>query len=107
VETMGFHALEAKNGPDALEKLQQHAASVQLALVDFTMPQLNGEETFRQLRRLKPNLPVILMSGHTPLELRSRFRDMDPPFFLQKPFSQESLLRVLRIALSAAAVAHS
>jgi PAS domain S-box-containing protein len=100
LEAVGFRTLLAKDGLEALEQFQQHANEVSLVLLDFTMPRQNGDEVFRELRRLRPDLPVVLMSGYAPAELRPRFREAEPSICLQKPFSHESLFAAVRQAQS-------
>jgi CheY-like chemotaxis protein len=88
--------LVAQDGVDALEKFRRHVDEVRLALVDLTMPRMAGEDAFRALRELRPDLPVVLMSGYPESEVMGRFRGMGPSAFLQKPFRPLELLETVR-----------
>ena len=68
-------------------------------LLDLTMPHMDGRETFRELRRLRADLPVVLCSGYDVLESADRFAGMDFSGFLQKPYRLDDLARALRRAL--------
>lgn len=56
--------LEAENGKDLLEKLEQHANGLQVVLLDLSMPEMNGLETMQQLRHHFPAVKVIVLSVH-------------------------------------------
>jgi PAS domain S-box-containing protein len=99
IGSLGFHVVLAENGREALRKLSQHAAEVRVVLLDLTMPRLDGEQTLAELRRVAPELPVVLMSGYSERELSERFADRGLAGFLQKPFTREDVRRRLREAL--------
>jgi signal transduction histidine kinase/CheY-like chemotaxis protein len=62
LETRGFKVLEADSGEAALRLAA--AETPQIAVIDYAMPGMDGAETSEQLRRLLPELPIILASGH-------------------------------------------
>jgi CheY-like chemotaxis protein len=100
VRSLGFDAVEAVDGRDALNKAGRAAGPFRLVLLDLTMPQLDGIETLAGLRQTSPAVPVILMSGYSEHELTRRYGDSGLAGFLQKPFTLDELLRSLRRALS-------
>ena len=51
----------------------EHADEIDCVILDLTMPHLDGEETFRELRRIRPDLPVILASGYNQQDVTQRF----------------------------------
>jgi two-component system, cell cycle sensor histidine kinase and response regulator CckA len=65
------------------------------------MPKLDGEEVFRTLHLLRPELPVILMSGFSDHEASGRFAGNGLAGFLSKPFKVEDLVGRVRAALGA------
>jgi two-component system cell cycle sensor histidine kinase/response regulator CckA len=71
---------------------------VTAVLLDLSMPRMGGQETFRHLREVRPNLPVILMSGYSEQVVAPQFTGSRPGItaFLQKPFLAEDLIAVLR-----------
>jgi CheY-like chemotaxis protein len=62
-----------------------------LVLLDLTMPGLEGQEVFRQIRHLRPEVPVVLMSGYNEQEAVAHFTGKNLAGFLQKPFTLEEL----------------
>ncbi|MDP2138384.1 MAG: PAS domain-containing protein, partial [Candidatus Didemnitutus sp.] len=63
IEGLGYTAEVASDGREAMAKYRADPARYQIVLLDLTMPHLDGEETFRQLRHLNPGVRVVLMSG--------------------------------------------
>ena len=103
LESLGFTPLVAGDGPEGLRLFGEHASSLRAVLLDLSMPRMDGEETFRELRRLDAKVPVILMSGFSEKDLVGRFKDQELPGFLQKPFEREKLQACLHGILEARA----
>jgi len=96
----GLEVIEAHSGREALKICTESAEPLCLVLMDITMPEMNGVETFEELRRLYPALPVILMSGYSAEEVAARFGDAGGSDFLQKPFLPSHLNEKLRRLLA-------
>src|SRR6266571_8338278 len=77
----------AENGQQALELLRQSPLAFDLVLLDFTMPVLSGEDTLREIRKIRPTLPVILSSGFNEVEAIRRFQGKGLSGFVQKPYT--------------------
>jgi CheY-like chemotaxis protein len=88
---MGFQVVTANDGIDGLNAYRTCSESVCAVLLDLTMPRMDGEETFRELRKLRPDACVILMSGYSEQEAGARFVGKGLAGFLQKPFTPEEL----------------
>ena len=69
-----------------------------LVLLDLMMPLMNGEETYRRLRLIRPDVKVILSSGYNDIEALSRFSGKDLAGFLKKPFTAAELGEVIKQA---------
>jgi len=95
LENAGFSVLTAKDGGEGLEVFLKHKEEIHAVLLDLTMPQMDGEEVFRQLRRICPKTPVILSSGYNEQVLEDRFEDCGFAGFLQKPYGAEQLIEKL------------
>jgi CheY-like chemotaxis protein len=100
LEQGGFDVLTAGSGREALERFPEHAEKIVAVILDMTMPELDGEETFMALRDLDAGVPIILASGYSESEVRSGFAGDGPNGFLQKPFTSESLVTALRQVLA-------
>ena len=98
---LGLDVIEAADGLEALRTLEKNPA-VRLVLLDWTMPRLDGAATAAEIRRTRPTLPVVVMSGYSETELLGRFASMGVGrlgAFLKKPFTLEQLTAALREAL--------
>ena len=63
------------------------------------MPHMDGEETFRELRKLKPAVRVVLSSGYNEQDVTQRFAGKGLAGFIQKPYKLATLTEILRTAL--------
>jgi two-component system, cell cycle sensor histidine kinase and response regulator CckA len=96
----GFEVLEARNGMEAISVLGRLNGKVDAVVTDVVVPDLGADELERRLRAIRPDVPLLFMSGY-PREdvLQRKLIRPDHPF-LQKPFTSEDLLagvdRVLR-----------
>ncbi len=89
--TSGYTVLIAKDGLDALEIAEQRRGSIDVLVTDVVMPRMRGTELARKLKRYRPELKIVYMSGY--LEHNSQPDGYEPEStFLQKPFTRESLL---------------
>lgn len=61
IEAFGYRVIEASNGPDGLAALEQDP---DLLLVDFAMPGMNGAEVAEAVRRTRPEIPIIFVTGY-------------------------------------------
>jgi len=96
LETLGFDVLTACDGRDALEIFERHREEIVCVLLDLTMPELDGEQTFRALRAMKPDIRVIMSSGYNELEVSRQFADAGPCGFIQKPYKLVEMSRKLQ-----------
>lgn len=97
----GYTVIEAADGLEAIQKFLEHQDSIRLALLDVIMPKKNGQEVYKEITVLSPELKVIFMSGYTEGVLDSSdMQGMQVPF-LQKPVSPEELLKKVRSELDA------
>lgn len=88
---LGFRVLLARDGLHALELFRARRAEIVCVLLDLTMPELDGEETFRELRRIQPEVRVLLMSGYNEQDALARFVGKGLAGFIQKPFDVQTL----------------
>ncbi|MBM4367464.1 MAG: PAS domain-containing protein [Deltaproteobacteria bacterium] len=96
LEFRGYHVLEAEDGRQAVSLFGAHRDRVGLVLLDLTMPGMDGEETFHELRALKPSVRVLLSSGYNEQQATSRFTGLGLAGFLRKPYRAEQLMAQVR-----------
>lgn len=95
----GFHVFDVASGARAIEILRNATEPIHGAIVDFTMPDMDGEEVIRALRRLQSHLPAILVSGYNEDYFAQRFIDPKDTEFLSKPFDSTQLITKLNKVL--------
>ena len=91
--TTGCEPIVAEDGESGLALFREDPSRVQVALVDMTMPGISGLEVAAQLQSERPDLPVILMSGYSELEITDL---KQPVHFLKKPFRSKNLFELLK-----------
>jgi len=92
LEEYGLKVLTASDGEEGIDSLRRHLDEIGLILLDLTMPHLSGEEVFQAIRRLKPQVRVILSSGYNEQEATARFVGKGLAGFLHKPYRSDELL---------------
>jgi PAS domain S-box-containing protein len=99
LERLGFNVLTACDGGEAIEVFREHADEIVGVLLDLTMPHFDGEQTFREIHRIRPDIPVVLSSGYNMQDATQRFAGKGLAGFIQKPYNlatlREKLMEVL------------
>ena len=83
----------ASDGLSGLDCFLENIKNIRLVLLDIAMPRIDGEELFRQLKRVAPSIPVVVCSG---LQEASVRRTICPDDFLEKPYAPKHLLHVVK-----------
>lgn len=96
LQHLGFSVLAAKDGREAVNLFREHSKSIVLAVLDLTMPHLSGDEVYREIRRVRNDVPVIVSSGFSRKDVMHRFAGKKLQGFIQKPYRVEELSRVIR-----------
>ena len=89
----GFDVLTAPNGKSGLEIFREHSTAIDIAIVDMTMPDMSGQEVFRELLKIKVDARVILTSGYSEQEVAKQFSEQKFGGFIQKPYRPQALIR--------------
>jgi two-component system cell cycle sensor histidine kinase/response regulator CckA len=100
LERLGFDVVTAIDGRETLDVFRAHRDRIVCVLLDLTMPNLDGEETFRELRRIDRQLRVVLSSGYNEQDVVQRFVGRGLTGFIQKPYQLETLRTVLHAVLN-------
>jgi CheY-like chemotaxis protein len=95
LERAGLTVILADSGEQGVHAFREQDRDVRLVMIDLTMPGLDGRETLTELRRIRPGVPAILMSGYSTDDL-ARSREH---VFLQKPFTPAALRTAVKQAL--------
>jgi two-component system, cell cycle sensor histidine kinase and response regulator CckA len=96
---LGFDVLAAKDGGEALEIFRRRPEEIRLVITDLTMSGMNGWNTIAALRKIRPEIPVILASGYDNAHVMASDHAEKPQAFLHKPFETETLRKTLERVL--------
>ena len=99
VEIAGFSVLTANDGEEAVRLYREHQDEIACVLLDLTMPKMGGEEAFRAIRQISPNVCVILSSGYSEETATGRFAGLGLAGFIQKPYQLDTMIATLREAV--------
>jgi two-component system cell cycle sensor histidine kinase/response regulator CckA len=91
----GYLVISAPNGEDGLKLAETYGDNIDLVLSDIVMPRLNGHELAKVLKRARPKIKVLLMSGYD----EAQDANVEIPEILYKPFRPTGLLRRVRESL--------
>ncbi len=97
LQLAGYHTELASSGQVALDVVS--ARPVDAVLMDVKMPDMDGLTALEKLHASKPDLPVIMMSGHGTIDTAVRATQLGARDFLEKPIARDKLLVSLRNAL--------
>ncbi len=99
LERAGYTVHTAKNGQEAIEIFKQHAAQIDLVLLDVVMPVMGGHEAYKHIQSIRDDVPVLFSSGYSENAVHTNFVLHDGLKLIQKPYSLVALMRAVRAAL--------
>ncbi len=99
VQRSGFGVILAHSGREGINLFAEHRDQIGCVLLDMSMPEMDGADTFRELRGIERDLRVIVISGYSADDLGDCFRSERPFAFIQKPFTISELDATLRTAM--------
>jgi len=99
LKSAGYSVLEAKNGAEALETIANNTNTIHLVLADMIMPRMGGLDMAERLKKERPELKVLFMSGYSE-HAGEQSSQISPHAILAKPFSIATLIGKVREALA-------
>jgi len=91
LQKLGYEVLTAPGGKAAIELVRQQGAKISLVLLDMTMPEMSGRQTYEALQKLLPGIKVLLSSGYSIEGQAQSLLDSGCNGFIQKPFDAVAL----------------
>jgi two-component system cell cycle sensor histidine kinase/response regulator CckA len=95
----GYQVLEASTGTEALDVFESYQGDVDLVVSDVVMPEMDGPTLMEKLRRDRPDLKIIFISGYAEDSFRKHLAENEDFMFLQKPFDLKELAAAVKAAL--------
>ena len=99
LEKLGYRAILARSGQEALNLYEKQREDIDLVILDMIMPGMGGGETYDRLREIDGDVKVILSSGYSIEGKAKEIMDRGCSGFIQKPFAMEALSRKVREVL--------
>jgi CheY-like chemotaxis protein len=94
-EILGFSAITAQNGREALEIYREQSSEIDLILLDLIMPEMGGIEAYRELRKINPEIPIIICSGYSIESVSDVIENDHNASFTSKPYTPNELRNVM------------
>ena len=96
---LGFKVITANDGAEAIKIFQDYQNEIRLVITDLVMPHVNGWDTLAALRKISPNIPVIMSSGYSESVVNMENHTEMPQAFLSKPYVFDELNRTINTIL--------
>jgi CheY-like chemotaxis protein len=96
LERLGYRALTARSGKEAIEIYRANKNKINIVILDVIMPDMGGGETYDRLKEINPEIKVLLSSGYSINGQASEIMNRGCNGFIQKPFNVEQLSRKIR-----------
>ena len=104
LENSGYSVLLAENGREAVDVFRQNASRITVVLMDMTMPVMGGKEAFHLIREIRPEVPMIVLTGYSEQSMREELGADVIAGFIQKPYSTAKLAVAIQASLEAHAL---
>ncbi|MDD5286252.1 MAG: PAS domain S-box protein [Desulfuromonadaceae bacterium] len=95
LEALGFSALTAEHGREAVEIFRERGGEIDVILLDLIMPVMGGVEAYRELRKITPATPIIICSGYDVEQVSEVLENDEQAGFLQKPYNPDELREMM------------
>jgi len=95
LEQLGYNPMTAGSGKDAIRVMNRKKEAVDLVLLDMIMPEMAGKETFIAMRKIIPDVKILLMSGYSQNGKAEELMESGALGFIQKPFKMQDLSKKL------------
>ena len=92
LETINFKVHTASNGQDGIKFFRKNYRKIDVILIDMTMPDMRGEDVFKEMRTISSDVPVIISSGYSEHDVKRRFSKRDVATFIHKPYQMKTLI---------------
>ncbi len=99
LEKFGFDVINARTGKEAIDIFKTKQQDLKFTLLDMSMPDMNGDEVYRQIKTINNKAKIILSSGFHQLDMMRSLKPHEIATFLQKPYSCQQLLNTVKEAL--------
>ena len=101
LRSRGYSVIEAANGVEAMEALEEKNGAVDLVVSDVVMPEMDGPTLLKEMRQRNPNLKIIFVSGYAEEAFDKSLPENEQFAFLAKPFALSALVAKVKETMTA------
>jgi two-component system cell cycle sensor histidine kinase/response regulator CckA len=101
LESRGYSVMSASSGVEALALLDENASGIDLVVSDVVMPEMDGPTLLKELRRRKPDIKIIFVSGYAEDAFKKNLAEHETFVFLPKPFALKDLVQAVKDTMPA------
>lgn len=99
LEKLGYQTVTASNSMEGLDIFRSQPDGFDLIITDQTMPKMPGSELAKEFIRIRPDIPIILCTGHSAMVSEERARSLGIRAFAMKPFEMREIAEMIRMVL--------
>ncbi len=99
LERHGYTVLLADSGLAAIDVFRRHAGKIALVVLDLSMPNMSGEETLPELRKIRPDVKALVSSGYSEAETMTLLRGQRVSGFIQKPYTSKRIAEKVKVCI--------
>ncbi|MGA3098825.1 MAG: PAS domain S-box protein, partial [Bryobacteraceae bacterium] len=99
LERYGYTVLLADSGLEAIDVLRRHPGDIALVILDLSMPKMSGEEALPELRKIRPQVKVVVSSGYSESEAMDLFKGQRVSGFIQKPYTSRGIAEKVKVCI--------
>jgi two-component system, cell cycle sensor histidine kinase and response regulator CckA len=96
LKSYGYNVYVAADGEEGIDVFTRHQDEIALVLSDVGLPKVSGFDVFKKLKEIDPTVKIILASGFFEPDLKSSLQQLGAKGFIQKPYSNDEVLRKIR-----------
>ena len=100
LETQGYKVLTAEDGTEALAIYAKYDKEIRSVLTDIAMPHLDGVAVVQTLKKLNPELEIIVSTGEVQKDKIQKMKNLGIIYFLEKPYTTEALISIVHKSLA-------
>lgn len=95
LESKDFSVLEAGNGQEAVNLFERNADDLELVVLDLTMPVMDGMDTFEHIKKIKPDIKVLLVTGYDDMWDLDSIIEQENIEILKKPYQIDDFMNII------------
>jgi CheY-like chemotaxis protein len=95
-EALGYRVLMARDGKEAIEVYKKNQDVINIVVLDMVMPNMGGGEAYDHMRKINPDIKVLLSSGYSIDGEATEILERGCDAFIQKPFTMKDLSQAIR-----------